>query len=237
MKKIMIYDDIEEHGKVLKSILKNILKGKAVEIDVACNKSEALNYLENNSYYIIFLDIELEENESGIDVGRMIRDRYKDSMLVYISSYIKYCEEIFYNSPDAFLMKPFSEDGIRRTLDIIKKKQNKDAYISIGVGKNGVDSIDLSNIAYIETSSRWLLFFGYDLKPIYRFYNIKMTDIITKLPDYFVHCHQSIVLNMNYVKKIKRYSFVLKNDREIPISQGKFAQTRLLYLKYLGDKL
>ena len=236
-KMILIYDDDPEHGESLAKLLRDQLGGSSTGIDVVCNKNDAIRLLDQNAYYIIFLDIMLDDDKNGIEIGRMIREKHKASSLVYITAYIKYCEEIFVNSPDAFLLKPFSEESVKRTLDIIRRKNRSADHICIGAGKNAIENIALDNIVYIESSSRRLRFFGPNMNPMYQFYNIKLTEILPKLPDYFVRCHQSIVVNMNAVKRIERYFFVMENGREIPISQGRFAETRMKYLEFLGDRI
>ncbi len=237
MKRILIYDDNPEHSRALAGILQKQLNSKSAAIDIAANISEARELLDSNSYYIIFMDIELEGSENGIALGSMIREEHREASLVYITAYVKYCEEIFVNNPDAFILKPFSEDSVKRTLEIIRRKNHSTDYICIGAGKNSIENISLENITYIDTASRRLRFFEDNIKPVYQFYNIKMSEIAPKLPDYFVRCHQSIAVNMRAVKRIERYFFVLENGREIPISQGRFPETRLAYLKYLGDRL
>ncbi len=236
MKRVLIYDDLAEHSETLSAILKKLLNTKT-EIDIAHNNDEAVEFISANSYAVIFLDIELDANKNGIDFGKLIRQNCKGTALVYITSYIKYAEDIFVNSPDALMLKPFSEEGVNRTLNILRLKNEEDDVISVSFGKNGVESISLSNIEYIESSNRRLSFYSDNKEPAYQFFNVKLTELMKKLPPYFVRCHYSIAVNMRKVRHLERYFFVMESQREVPISQGRFADTRKSYLTFLGDKL
>lgn len=236
MNRLLIYDDVPQHSQELAGYLKNMINKTAI-IDIAENIDDAMRLLEENAYTCCFLDIELDGGKNGIDIGSMIRQKYKQTSLVYITAFIKYCEEIFVTSPDALLIKPFSEEAVKRTLDIIKSKQKEGGTVSITVSKNTVETIDLENISSIETSSRKLIFYGLDRRPLYEYYNKKLSDISDKLPEWFVVCHKSICVNMRCVRRIERYFFVMDDDREIPISQSRFNEAKLKYLEFLGERL
>ena len=237
MKKILIYDDNITHGEELAKLLEDATDSRNTRIDIADNITAAQRLTEENSYAVVFLDIELDTGISGIDIGVKIREKQKTAALVFITAYIRYCEEIFLASPDAFLLKPVSAVSVKRTLDIISSKHKSEDHIVIGTGRNNIDTVSLENIVTIETLSRRLIFFGEEHKPLYSFYDIKLLQIEQKMPEYFVRCHQSIIVNMRMVTRLERYFFVTKSGSEVPISQSRFADTRQAYLSFLGDKL
>lgn len=236
MKRILIYDDNSQHSKDLSELLKKLLSVKTV-IDIANNSDKAMELITANSYAVIFLDIELEDRQSGIDFGKTMRQSCKGTSLVFITSYIKYAEDIFGASPDALILKPFSEEGVKRTLELLRQKAEEEDHIYISTGKNDVESIPLGDIECIESSNRKLSFYSDDKEPVYQFYNVKLTSLMSKLPPYFVRCHYSIAVNMKKVTHLERYFFVTESGREVPVSQGRFADTRNEYLSFLGDRL
>ena len=95
MKRILIYDDNSQHSKDLSELLKKLLSVKTV-IDIANNSDKAMELITANSYAVIFLDIELEDRQSGIDFGKTVRQSCKGTSLVFITSYIKYAEDTFW---------------------------------------------------------------------------------------------------------------------------------------------
>ena len=60
---------------------------------------------KNGSYDIVYLDIEMK-NMDGITVARKIRDRDPYAILIFVSSYDSYYEQLFEVEPLRFLHKP-----------------------------------------------------------------------------------------------------------------------------------
>ena len=52
------------------------------------------------------------------------------------------------------------------------------------------------------------------------------------LPDRFVHCHQSFLVNLDYVTAWNNDRFVLADGRAIPISQRRRAVAKAAVLAY-----
>lgn len=79
--KILISDDEEEVHNITKILLKNFrFEGKGVEFFDAYSGAETIEILsKNDDIAIIFLDVVMEENYSGLKVVKYIRDTLKNS--------------------------------------------------------------------------------------------------------------------------------------------------------------
>jgi len=236
MIRILIYDDEKQQCDILENLLLACMNEKA-KIDQADTIDKALDCLESTVYNIVFMDIVLDSDLNGIDLAKTVQKKYPQTRLVYITGYIKYCEEIFTTSPDALILKPFTESNVKRALDIVQHKQKSSDCICIAVGNRSIDNISLEYITYLETVSRKLTFFDTQARAVYEFYDIKMTDVIEKLPSYFIQCHKSFCVNLKYAKKLERFKFTLENSREVPVSQSRFQETKSSYLKFLEETL
>lgn len=237
MKNILIYDDNENHCMELKNLLYNQLETNQVNIDISVSYTESQKLLANNVYDIFFIDIELDKEKNGIDFTIEFQKKYPDVSLVYITAHIKYCQEIFRTSPTAFLLKPFTDEGVARTLRIIEQKKSRKNYLAINSRKNTVQMIHLDDISYIESISRKIVFFNRSYEAVYEFYGIKISEIESQLPDFFLRCHHSICVNLNMAESLSRYQFTLKNNKQIPISQSRFKSVKQTYIDFLGGKL
>mgnify|MGYP003302028292 CR=1 FL=1 len=78
--------------------------------------------------------------------------------------------------------------------------------------------INHNDIMIIEHAKRILNIYDTKENLIYSLYDGKISDFISELPDYFARCHQSFVVNMNYIKSIQKSEIILNNGREIPVS-------------------
>lgn len=234
--KILICDDEINQSEQLTDILKSQIRGKT-RIDCAATREEMQQLLDETEYSVLFMDIELGDNLNGIELARDIKNRCHGIRIVFVTGYIKYCEEIFSAAPDALLLKPFTKESVGRVLDIIRQKQQLSDSVSIAVGKRQLEKISLDSVSYIETSARYLIFHDSDFRPAYRFYDIKMSQIAEKLPPNFVWCHKSFVVNMDFVKSMERFRFHLEGGREVPVSQNRYSETKRVFLEYLEDRI
>ena len=55
--------------------------------------------------------------------------------------------------------------------------------------------------------------------------------------DVFVRCHKSYLLNLEYIKSIKRYSAILSNEEEVPLSRNKYKEIKDKFFDMIEDKL
>jgi CheY-like chemotaxis protein len=103
--------------EVVKLYLKNI-----VNIDIASNAQNALYMLENKTYNMLLLDINLGKDISGLDVIEKIKKipHYKDIPVVAVTAYAMKGdkEEIMKAGCSYYLSKPFEKDEL---LNIISK--------------------------------------------------------------------------------------------------------------------
>lgn len=231
----LIYDDDRTSCQKLYTILKQVISDTNITVYTVSDKDEAYKMLEKD-ISIIFLDIQLENNQNGIEFAKYVKNTYPEIKIIFITAHIRYCEDIFTTSPSGFLVKPVTASKVVRTLSRLKSSEPSENFIIINNSKNNICKVDLNNIAYIESSKRKLNFQNVSGK-ILNQCNTKISSIENELPDYFIRCHHSFYINLNYVKDIHRYYFTLTNDKTIPISQTKFKASKESFLKFVGELL
>lgn len=110
--KILWIEDCSDWLDIYKLIIEEMLKeyNIVLEIDVGDGTNLDLDEIKNNNYDLILMDYTLNENESGINLIKDIRNRNVTStILSYSSDYYKMFESI---SDDDFLWLTFSAKGI-----------------------------------------------------------------------------------------------------------------------------
>lgn len=238
MNNCLIYDDNKFFCEELKQLLCKNINDKNVLIYTAVNKTQAYDALKNK-IAVLFIDIELENRENGIEFAQLAKKIYPDIKIVFITAYQKYCEEIFFaTDPVGFLVKPFTSEKVEKIICKLKKlKINEhDDFIFISITKSNTRKIPLKNVAYIESVHRQLFLKDISGKELYSF-KVKISDIENQLPSYFLRCHNSICVDMNFICDIHRYYFTLKNERQLPISQRRFKESNDRFIKFLGGEL
>lgn len=234
IQRILIYDDNTEYCESLRLLLKE--KIPCVETDIALCQEDALECLSKKRYNCLFLDIELENDKSGIEFAEKINPGGRDMQLVFVTAHISYCQDIFDASPDAFLLKPFSAEQISRVLQILHKKSQK-KYLVLSEGKCRMQKIPASDISYIEHIGRRLCVFDKNFEKIESIRDVKLSEIEKQQLPGFVRCHSSIYVNLEYTARLDRYQFTMTDGSVLPISQSRFKAVREAFFSYLGESI
>lgn len=64
----------------------------------------------------------------------------------------------------------------------------------------------------------------------------KLSSFEEKLGENFVRCHNSFLVNLAYVKSMKRNEIILSNGEGIPVSNSRSKATREALLRYLASE-
>ena len=230
----LIYDDKKEDSHTLKQLITEVGCNDISDVFIAETVSETKQFL-NKDINAIFLDIELENNNNGIQFASYIKNQYPDIKIIFITAHIWYCEEVCPVKPDGFMVKPFNIEKVKRVYNHIRhlSTETSDDYIIAPISKNNSVRIFLNQISYIETCRRKLFFYDKENKLAFTVTE-KLSDVETRLPDYFTRCHHSFCVNLNYVSDIQRYKVILRSGNTIPVSQKRYKKSRENFVEFLG---
>lgn len=191
-------------------------------------------------YDIVFLDIEMPEI-NGLEVHKKLKDRYMDTIDVFITSHDTYIDDALRLLPYGFIQKPVDKERFFKVLaGLIEEYTNQDEEIAVRTN-DGIIKIKKSHIVYAAIERRKVVLqtietlietnepFGY-WKEILK----------DKL---FFQVHQSYIVNMQYVKSITKtaatmsYINCTKGTTEtfnIYVSSRKSATFRKVYFDFIG---
>ena len=121
-KKCLIVDDIPEYTHTIEFYLEDIF-----DIDKAHSYEEALKYLDKNNYDLIITDVRLkenEENQDGLKIVEMIKEKSSDTPVIVISGYkdLGYGIQALEKGANYFVEKPIN---IEEFLQIVKELEKK----------------------------------------------------------------------------------------------------------------
>lgn len=208
-------------------------------IDTYSSGVEFLDLKEKlKKYDIVFLDINMPGID-GIETARLFRKYCPETILIFVTAYIKYTldgykvEAIRYVLKDIDSMDVNIHEAIEAAMKKIKLHNVRVKYDFVNVGTR---EIEAHKIIYIENILHKLKFHIADgddeiVLELYR----KLDDLQKDfLYEKFVRTHQSYLVNMEYVRGIKRYELTLKNGKTVSISKLKFNDVKDEYLKHKG---
>ena len=229
--RICICDDDKCIHLLLKDNISSFFCGKNMPEIIQCySGAETLGYFENDAADIIFLDIELGD-ENGIDIAMNIRKKDKNAIIIFISSHPQYVFDAFKCEAFHFLVKPITstdfEDVFSRAMHKYRTEND-----NIALGWNHTRSnIKIGDILYIEGYKRKL-----DIHTKHGTFSIigKISDAYSHLKDFdFILVHQGYIVNMKYIENFKNGEITLYNGEVVMVSVRKRAEAIMVYDKYI----
>ncbi len=202
-------------AKMLESIfIKNGLDGKVVFTSGDSNK--ILTYSKNNNIDVYILDIDLKSSMSGLDLASTIRTYNKNAYIIFTTAHLEYIMLAYKVKTFDYLAKPITmeklEETILRLFDDVKFNSNK--YINIGNSSNIVNEND---VYCIKKQGMKLIYCTKEKS--YETYS-SFNKIETCLPENFVRCHKSYMVNINKISNINSTNNTIQFDNSTTCSIG-----------------
>ena len=92
-------------------------------VDEAVDAAEALGRLESNGYDAVFLDVRMPGLD-GIKLGRILQRGPSPPRIVYVTAFEEHALDAFGLAAFDYLLKPVSENRLRRTIDRLGEAVN-----------------------------------------------------------------------------------------------------------------
>ncbi|CAM2916200.1 LytTR family DNA-binding domain-containing protein [Hathewaya histolytica] len=219
----IIVDDEYPAREELKYFIENFSSIKIIgEFD---DSIKALEYIENNKPHIVFLDINMPKLD-GVTLSRVLSKKKDEIIIVFITAYKQYAVEAFEVDAFDYILKPFSEERILRTLNKLKRLENSKVINSrITLLKdNKMVVIDIEDICFCEARERETIVYTEEGEYIS---NSSISEFYKKLPkSHFFKSHRSYIVNIDKIVEIipwfnSTYQVKVKNrDEVIPVSRN-----------------
>lgn len=228
IKIIVVDDDLTMHEKVKKIVRKAVFNlDKEIEISCFTKKTNELMNLINDisCHKIYILDIELENNNSGIQIAKRIRENDWDSQIIFMTNHDKMFETVYRNVYQVFdfieKFHNFSERLEKDTKLIINQNFNNKMFFYSG--RNVNLQIYLKSILYIyrDTSDRKLVIVTEQNK-----YSVSLSlqEIINELDNRFKMVHRACIANDDHVEKYDwtNKCFILDTGEKVNMLSKKY---------------
>lgn len=197
------------------------------ELVSECSDMEQLN--------IIFFDVQMKQLD-GLETARIVRTRNRAAHLVFVTSFISYALEGYKVNATRYILKddPYFEEAITECMDAMTKKSIEPPVLTLDFSE-GTRTVSKDSILYIEMQNRRLMFHVQEEERTPYTISGRLDEWEEKLcKNGFLRIHQSILVNLLYVKSIKNYEAVLGQDIKLPIPKQRFAQVKKDFIEYKG---
>ena len=216
--KIAICENEEADSEAICAILNKYFdqNGYTGQISVYESGESLLTDFTPGFFDVIFLDIYMD-GITGIETAKRIRSIDPTCALVFITTSRDHCLEGFSVRASAYVVKPIREKEMQTALLQCREIFMKNArYIMIRTERTDI-KIPLNKIYYAEIYYKSALFHTEQGEHKTR---MTMDEIERELGGKpFYRCHQSFIVNINYIESMTASEILMRNGAVVPIRQ------------------
>lgn len=224
MYRIIVCDDNVAYKDTLVMMLKKYTDLYDAEIIGFSNGRKMLEYCSKNGFDIIYLDIELGE-DNGMDYAKTIKKMNPKALIIYISAYDNYYVDMVQAEPFRFIQKDSSdlktrEKRIADTLEEAMKRIRGNDLFSFTYRKERYN-IELSNIRYFRSIGRKIYISGETGGTPGCFYGKidEVERILIKQDENFIRINKSYIVNMKHSAMVAGKNQVKVSDKFLPVTE------------------
>ena len=233
---IAICDDEKDFVEHLTGLLLQYSRdtGREIKITAYFDGMELIEKYDT-TIDLIFLDICMKM-VNGLHAAERIRQMDENVGIIFLTTLTQYGLEGYKYQATNYIIKPLKYVRLKSEMDKFVRRRQKDETPSLVIAHDtGKYKVSLKSIRYIETYNRNLMFHTENENIIcYK----SMKEVEKQLADRsFVRCHTSYIVNLFYVKGIKKLDIELNTGETIPVSQPKRKEFMERLADYWGDFL
>ncbi len=195
--------------KMLESILiNNNLPG---EIGISTTKpGDFIDYINNHPFDAVILDIDLKSNISGMDLANIIRKKNKRAYIIFTTAHLEYLMVAYKYKTFDFLAKPITIERLDETITRLFDDISNDSAVFFKINKKK-GYINSDDIFFIQKQGKKAIFktTGNDYE-----LNTTFSNILSRLPNNFIRCHKSYIVNLNKISHIQANNTIIFNERD-----------------------
>lgn len=234
--RIAICDDSSDQVEKIKSEVQTFLSSKKdieAEIFTFDKSFDFLGSQEKQPFDIALLDICMP-GILGTDVAREIRKRKDKTEIIFLTTSEDFAIEAFSLKAIHYLLKPYTykefEEAMSRALTKIGESAKKTITLTC---VNGVNTISISDIEYIECFSHNLVIYLKEESIEVRKTLSALYDELNKLsPNQFAIIAKGFIVNFKQVKILNKNGITLSSGKELPVSDRLFSTVKEAYFDY-----
>ena len=235
MWKTIIIDDEQLARQRIKRLLKEYDEVEIIE--EASNGEDGLEKIEFLKPDLIFLDIEMPIL-NGFEMLAKLKHQPK---VVFITAYDQYAVKAFEEGSIDYLLKPIEIERLDKTIkklrqtslapaqipleDLLRQIQSKKAVktLTIKLGDK-ILLVKVNEIVHIQAEDKYVFLHTVDGKK--HLTDFTLSTLETKLPEEFLRIHRSDIINVDYIKEIRKgfngaLVFVLNNQNETKVTSSR----------------
>lgn len=235
--RVAVCDDHPEEAEALRKLLKN--SGLVNQVRCFIQPDGLRKAVRRGERFdAALMDIDWNLPVSGFQLAEQLQGDAPAMQIIFVTGYNdRFADQVMLTHANlcGYITKPVNEELLIRYLLRVREKQKEWEGKTLLVSRKGLtEAIPVREICYLESSGHQLMIHtGDTCICCYE----RLVDVMERLPRNFYQCHKSYAVNMDCIRRIDKNWLVLKNEEQVPISKARYAQTRTVCFRYMGEQL
>ena len=230
--KILIADDERPARQELRFMLNELLP--SAHFDEAESGTDVLERTANDSYDVVFLDINMP-GDDGLTVAARLLERRQAPRIVFATAYSEHAAEAFRLSAVDYVVKPFREDRLAQT--VARLKTPVDQRESVGKllwhqqatklwGEAAEERwvlLDYAQLQSVQARDKKVFLHTKEHPPLRVRHTLK--ELEERLSEHgFLRVHKAYMVNLAKIREVNSwfsgsFTLVLEDGSQVPLSR------------------
>ena len=188
---------------------------------------------EGEPFDLVLMDLDWGAEHTGLDYAEQLYRLAPHLPVIYMTGYNdRFASHVLLHKTNlaGYLTKPLDNDLLDRYLQKISAFRATGHTLTFQ--QQGFPmTVIVPRIVYLESSNHTVIIHTDTVN--YKVYE-QLNAIAARLPDGFVQCHKSYLVNMHWIQRMEPGHLVLTNGCTVPISRSCAARTRETVFAFLG---
>ena len=189
-----------------------------------------------NPFDIILLDVVMPLL-NGIETAKELRENDKNVKIVFLTSSSEFAVDSYAVKASNYLLKPVEPEKLFSCLtELMLEIGNISKYLTVK-GLGAVHRIPLSNIEYIESQSKHIVFYTTENKTVISPESLYTYENKLLLQDGFFKCHRSYIINAHHINSYSHTEVIMRSGYRIPIARSHQKNFEETYFRIIFEKV
>lgn len=221
MYRIGVIEDEPAYRRELQNAIAECTDGSEHRIQCFdCGEQFLQSGWATEKYGVLFIDIELP-GMNGMELARKLRQGGYCDLIVFTTNFEEYVYEGYEVEAFRYLRKPVRIQDIAVCMERADRIMQEKMLVFMFKRKRY--SIPYRDISYISSYGHYLTVHtreqDYDWKYL-------LKELQPQLPEQFVRCHRSFIVNLDYMRRLDGKRMFLKTGEEIDVAGGYLEDVR-----------
>ena len=236
MIRVALCDDEPEWLESSRRTLEVFAKQRGFDFEISSySDGQSMINERDDAPDVLFSDIELGEDKSGIDLVREVSLVWPSCQIVYVTNFLRYAPEVYVTEHLWFVLKDHFEERLPEIFEkLVRQMEDGSKALTLQTTDRDILSIPCTQIVSFERRGRTTTVTLVDASRY--FVSDRLSDLLERVPQrLFARCHGSFAVGLEHVRLVRHDSIVMQGGEEVPLSRRYARSFRERYLDWVED--